>query len=160
MTYFWFLIFLLKINEITVSELFNIKDCKKRKGLKMKEETLYPSNHRQWYQSSYFSKPSLLTWSGSVQKHSTSQFKGFLPLVLFGSGAMESAVGWDARGCNSEASRSQKNFLRRSCLSTFMNLANWRPPHWDQCLPEIRYTGWVCSPSAVSELAVWLQVGV
>lgn len=38
MTYFWFLIFLLKVNEITLSELFNIKDCKKGKGWKWRRK--------------------------------------------------------------------------------------------------------------------------
>lgn len=29
----------------------------------------------------------------------------------------------------------KKHSLRQLCLSTFMNLANWRPSHWDHCLP-------------------------
>lgn len=33
-----------------------------------------------------------MTWSGNVQKHAIYQFKCFLPLILFGLSAMESAV--------------------------------------------------------------------
>lgn len=38
MTCFWFLIFLLKINEIILSELFDIEHCKKGKGWKLRRK--------------------------------------------------------------------------------------------------------------------------
>lgn len=133
----------------------------RRKGLKMKEETLNPPAHHQCYQSPYFSKSSLLRWSGNVQKHRTHPFKCFLPLVLFGSSAMQPAGEWDARGCNSEMSRSQKNIPSDNCACQHLWILLIEGP-----LTEItachcgRSMGWVCSPFSVSELAVWLQVGV
>lgn len=58
----------------------------------MKEDTLHPPTHYQYYQILYFSKTNLMTWSNNIQKNAVYQFKCFLPLVLVGLSAMESAV--------------------------------------------------------------------
>lgn len=142
----WFLIFPLKINEIMPSELFDIEDCKKGKGWKWRRKLFIHQPIISVIKIHILASPAF--WGGQAMSRTQ-----YLPIQMFltlgsvwfkccgvrwGMGCKEVQF-WDVK--------EPKNSLRQLCLSTFMNLANWRTSHWDHCLHSSRSMGWVCPPS-------------
>lgn len=145
MIYFWFLIFPLKINNIMLENCFILRIVKKERVENEGGNSL-STNPPSVIEVHILASPTF--WDGWAMSRDTEPIHSnvsdpwfCLVQVLWsqqGNGMQGGAI---LRCQGGKKNFKKKKFLKQLSLSTFMNLANWRLPQWDQCLPLYQVPG-------------------